>query len=134
MELLETQDPEKKRLIETSERHKRELEKQVKAISDQTEKVFKNTLIIGGSLVLTYFLVSQLGSAGKKRKKGKSKAGKTEDNDDANLKSDESPAPPSFLSQIGERVVMQATAILIGIAKEKLAEFLSKHKQEDEDS
>lgn len=134
MELLETQDPEKKRLIETSERHKRELEKQVKAISDQTEKLFKNTLIIGGSLALTYFLVSQLGSGGKKRKKGKSKSGKAEDSEDAVLDSDESTSPPSFLSQLGERVVMQATAILIGIAKEKLAEFLSKHQQEDEDS
>ena len=45
MELLETQDPEKKRLIETSDRHKHELEKEVKSISDKTERVVKNVII-----------------------------------------------------------------------------------------
>jgi hypothetical protein len=35
MELLETQNPERKKLLETSERHKRELEKEVKDMSDE---------------------------------------------------------------------------------------------------
>ena len=56
MELLETQDPERRKLIETSDRHKRELEKEVKAMSDKTEQVLKNALIIGGALALTYFM------------------------------------------------------------------------------
>jgi hypothetical protein len=39
MELLESQDPEKIKLIETSDRHKRELEKEMKSMTDKTEKV-----------------------------------------------------------------------------------------------
>jgi hypothetical protein len=41
MELLESQDPEKIKLIETSDRHKRELEKEMKSMTDKTEKVVK---------------------------------------------------------------------------------------------
>ncbi|MDZ7646791.1 MAG: hypothetical protein U5K54_06175 [Cytophagales bacterium] len=48
MELLETTDPEKKRLIEATGRHKYELQREVKAISDKTENAVKNALIIGG--------------------------------------------------------------------------------------
>ena len=69
MELLETQDPEKKRLMEESDRHKQELQKEVKAMSDKTEKVVKNALIIGGALAITYLIVSQLGSSRKKKNK-----------------------------------------------------------------
>ena len=72
MELLETTDPEKKRLIEATDRHKYELQREVKAISDKTENAVKNVLIIGGTLVLTYLLVSQLGG-GKKKKLKKNK-------------------------------------------------------------
>ena len=53
MELLETQSPERRKLLETSERHKRELEKEVKSVSEKTEKAITNALIIGGSLALT---------------------------------------------------------------------------------
>ena len=52
MELLETQDPERRKLLETSDRHKREFEKEVKDMSDKTEKVVKNALIIGGVLAV----------------------------------------------------------------------------------
>ena len=69
MELLETQDPEKKRLIEASDRHKQELQREVKAMSDKTEKVVKNALIIGGTLAVTYLLITQLGSSKKKKKR-----------------------------------------------------------------
>lgn len=69
---MQTQDPEKKRLIEESERHKNELQKEVKAMSDKTERAVKNALIIGGTLAITYLIVSQLGSSRKKEKqKGK---------------------------------------------------------------
>lgn len=140
MELLETQDPEKKRLIETSDRHKQELEKEVKAISDQTERVVKNALIIGGTLALTYLVVSQFGSGKKKRKKVKAKArvkqNLVDDASDSDQAEDEieSYSPPTFLSQIGERLATQATALLLGIAKDKLAEYLGNRKQKNENS
>ncbi|MBN8576868.1 MAG: hypothetical protein J0L66_07975 [Cytophagales bacterium] len=129
MELLETQDPEKKKLIAASQRHKQELEREVKAMSDKTEKAVKNALIIGGALALTYLVVSQLGSSKKKKNKPKVSVASNE--------VDTGPAayaPPSFISQIGERLVSQATVILLDIAKDKLAEYLSNRKQKHEDS
>ena len=74
MELLETQDPERKRLLETSDRHKRAMEKELSEITQKTDRVLKNALIIGGSLALTFLIVSSLAKRRKKKKKkGKKK-------------------------------------------------------------
>ncbi|MCU0419377.1 MAG: hypothetical protein MUC38_06935 [Cyclobacteriaceae bacterium] len=124
MELLEVQDPEKKRLIESSERHKRELEREVKAISERTETIAKNALIIGGVLALTYLLISQAGRD-KPRKRKERALGQEEETEDFG------PATPSLLSQIGSRVVDQATLILLDVAKQKLTEFLHSRKHEN---
>lgn len=134
MELLETQDPEKKRLIEASTRHKLGLQRELNAISDKTEANIKNALIIGGTLAVTYLLVSKLGSSSKpKRKKAKSKTISNVDEDETT--SVEGPAPiPTFLSQLGENLASQATIILLDIAKEKLAEYLVKRKMKNENS
>lgn len=132
MELLETQDPDKKRLIETSERHKHELQKEVKAMSDKTEQIVKNALIIGGTLAITYLIVSQLGgrSSKKKNKKAKSKIVR-EQNEEVIENDQDDYSPPSFLSQLGDRVVSQATLVLLDIAKDKLAEYLSNRKTKE---
>ena len=128
MELLETQDPEKRRLIETSDRHKRELEKEVKSISDHTEKIVKNALIIGGVLALTYFAISQLAS-GKKKKKAKPNLAVSTEVDEI----DENQAP-SLFSQIGSKVVDTATIVLLDLAKDALAEYLKNRRSKDGDS
>lgn len=131
MELLETQDPERRKLLETSDRHKRELEKEVKDMSDKTEKVVKNALIIGGVLAVSYLLVSQLGS-GKKKKKLKAKptaAAATVESED-----DEEPETPGVFAQIGSKVVDTATLVLLDLAKEALTEFLKNRKQKDGNS
>jgi len=133
MELLETQDPEKKKLIETSERHKRELQKEVSAISKKTEKALKNGLIIGGSLVLTYILISQIGASKKKRKKVKAKIAKNDLEEDDEVV-ETSSGMPSFLATIGENLASQATLILLDFAKDKLADYLNKRKAENENS
>lgn len=132
MELLETQDPDKKRLIETSERHKHELQKEVKAMSDKTEQIVKNALIIGGTLAITYLIVSQLGGGSSKKnsKKAKSKIVR-EENEEVIENDQDSYSPPSFLSQLGDRVVSQATLVLLDIAKDKLAEYLSNRKTKE---
>lgn len=129
MELLETQDPEKKRLIESSLRHKQEMEREVKDISDRSEKMLKNALIIGGALALTYVVVNQLSS--NKTKKKKTKASKNvnieEDDDDAE-------ETPSMLSQMGDKLVSTATLFLLDLAKEKLSDYLQNKKTKDENS
>ena len=128
MELLETQNPEKRRLIETSERHKRELEMEMKGVSDKAERAISNALIIGGSLALTYFVVSQL-----TKSKSKTKSKKIRSND---LPTEEPEAfkldtGPSLVSQIGEKLISQASIILLDLAKEKLSEYLTKRKDEN---
>ncbi len=126
MELLETQDPERRRLIETSDRHKRELEREVKEMSDKTEKVVKNALIIGGVLAVTYLLVTQL-SSGKKKKSSKQKVTEQEVVEE----DDESITTPNVFSQIGAKVADTATLVLLDLAKEALSEFLKNRKQKD---
>lgn len=135
MELLESQDPEKKKLIETSDRHKRELEKEVHDLTKKTERVLTNALIIGGSLALTYFVISSL-SGKKKRKKNKAAkaraASASPDGIDEEL--EEADYGPSIVSQIGTRVLNQATVMILQIAKEKLFEYLESRKKADENS
>jgi len=128
MELLETQDPEKRKLLETSNRHRQEMEREIKDISRKTEKTLKNALIIGGALALTYILISQLSSSKKKKKLKKEK----EVEDSSNVEPpDES---PSMLSQIGDKAMNVAATLLLDLAKEKLSEYLQHRKLKDEDS
>jgi len=128
MELLESQDPEKKRLIETSLRHKHEMEREVKDISDRSEKMLKNALIIGGALALTYVVVNQLSSRKAKKKKAKPSKASTVDAEE------EQEHEPSMLSAMGDKLVNTATLFLLDLAKEKLNDYLQNRKLKDENS
>ncbi|HEY5826135.1 MAG TPA: hypothetical protein VIT44_17300 [Cyclobacteriaceae bacterium] len=136
MELLESQDPLKRKLIATSDRHKRELEKEVKEIGERTERTMKNVLIIGGSLALAYLVVNQISSSRKKKKKYKiAKIPKlkvvntnTEEAEDDEEEHDST----NIISVIGTQVMNQATAMLLELAKEKLTEFLASRMKSDE--
>ncbi|MBY0433644.1 MAG: hypothetical protein K2U26_06005 [Cyclobacteriaceae bacterium] len=131
MELLEGQDPEKKKLIESSERHKRALEKEVGDMRAKTDKMITNALIIGGSLALTYFVVSSLSSSKKKKRKAKAAAASAATDGNEEEAEDDS---PSILGNIGTQVLNQATVLLLDIAKEKLADYLQSRKTRDENS
>jgi len=129
MEFLETQDPEKKKLLETSNRHRQEMEREIKDISQKTEKVLKNALIIGGALALTYLLVNQLSSSKSKKKKSRK---------EKDLEDSVDPEPvnetPSLLSKMGAKAMNMATLLLLDLAKEKLSEYLQNRKSKDENS
>ncbi|MFZ5971559.1 MAG: hypothetical protein ACOYXA_08190 [Bacteroidota bacterium] len=133
MELLETQDPEKRRLIETSERHRRELEKEVKGMAQKTERVLTNALVIGGALALTYLAVSQFTKKSKTKKIKKKQAASEVAASAVEHEVHES-SSPSLLRQIGTKVMDQATIILLDIARQKLAEYVQNRKTEDEPS
>ena len=133
MELLETQDPEKKKLIETSDRYKKELETEVTALTKKTERMLTNALIIGGSLALTYFVISSI-SKGKKKKKRNKIAKAQQEAEDGVEEVEEADSEPSVLGQIGTKVLNQATILLLDIAKEKLFEYLESRKKSDENS
>jgi len=128
MESLETRDPNKRRLIEVSEHHKHEVEKEVRSLSDKTEKMIINGLIIGGSLAITYFIISQWGGSKSKKKKAKTKERELE------TEADDVLVAPTLISQIGNKVINQASIILLDIVKEKLLEYLESRKKGDENS
>ncbi|NOT75030.1 MAG: hypothetical protein HOP08_08885 [Cyclobacteriaceae bacterium] len=140
MELLETQDPEKRKLIETSDRHKRALEKEVGELSQKTDKMLTNALIIGGSLAATYFLVSTFSGGSKKKKKRRKKflkvvkAPQEAAEDFEEEAEEEESSAPSLIGMVGNRVLSQASVILLNIAKDKLFEYLESRKKKDENS
>ena len=136
MEILESQDPEKRKLIEASDRHKRALEKQVSDLSTDTKKILTNALIIGGVLGLSYIIARQFSSSGSSKKRKKAKVtvvqpsvsnghdGQSDDDDDDVHSS-------SLLADIGTRVANQATFVLIDIARQKLMDYLESRKKEE---
>lgn len=120
-------NPEKGQLLQKSAHHRQLLEEEMKFISERSEKILTNALVIGGALALTYFLVS--GISGKDHKK-KAKARKiklveSKEGSVSSLDQDESePENAGFVSQIGAVIAAQATAFLLSIAREKIVEFL----------
>ena len=132
MELLETQDPEKKKLIEASNRHRHELEREVGELGDQSQRMLKNALIIGGALALTYVVVNQL--THRKSKKKKLKSSSPEEKEGVQNEESSENEEPSILSEIGNKVAGAATVFLLDLAKEKISEYLSSHKNKDENS
>jgi hypothetical protein len=140
MELLERQDPQRRKLLETSDRHKRELEKDVKEITEKTEQAMKNALIIGGSLALAYLVVSQITSSSKKKNKVKKikipklKIVKTAQAEEETTEEEQENTGPNLIAQIGTQVMNQATAMLLEIAREKLMEFLQSRLESKESS
>jgi hypothetical protein len=122
----QSNDP-KAELLKKSERHRQELKDEVKMISDRTEKIVQNALIIGGTLAAAYFLMRQLSGSSPKRKKKvttpKIKIVKaTEGNEDT--ETIEEPSAPGVVSQIGTALASQATVFLLSLAKEKLMQYL----------
>jgi hypothetical protein len=126
MELLGTDDPIKNQLLKKSAQHREELEHDVQLISERTQRVITNALVIGGALALTYFVVSRFSGSGKKRK---SKTRKIRVVNAAPVSEAEvesvAPAAPGLVSQIGTALASQASVFLLSLAKEKLSEYLA---------
>src|SRR5690349_13108503 len=132
MELLESNDP-KSELLKKSARHRQELEDEVKSISERTEKIITNALVIGGALALTYVVVRQF-SGSKKKSKGKAKKLKVvrESSNEEVDAEDDVDSSPGIVSQIGAALASQATVFLLNLAKEKLAEYLESKTDKNE--
>ncbi|HEY3402777.1 MAG TPA: hypothetical protein VGK59_05275 [Ohtaekwangia sp.] len=134
MELLESDDP-KSQLLKKSAHHRQELEDEVKSISERTEKIVTNALIIGGALALTYFAVRQFSETKKKKHKGKVKKLKLVREDNAETEEaemEESSSAPGIVAQIGTALASQASVFLLNLAKEKLSEYLESQSAKKE--
>ena len=134
MEILESQDPEKKRLMEAARMHKEALSSDVQAVSERTQKIITNALVIGGALALTYILVRQLSGGKSKKKKSKTVKLVTQAPNESVETDEDENSDDSLLSQIGTKIANEATLILLNLAKEKLTEYLNSGKQTNENS
>jgi hypothetical protein len=126
MEILQSQDPEKKRLMDEAKRHKDNLANEVRMVSERTEKIITNAIVIGGALALTYVLVRQFSGGKSKKKKPKAIKIVAQAPREATDTQEEDEISPgdSLLAQIGTKIANEATVFLLNLAKEKLNEYL----------
>jgi hypothetical protein len=131
MELVESNDP-KSLLLQQSAKHKKNLEDEIKMLSENTEKTITNALIIGGTLAVTYFIVRQL-TKSKSKRKSKAKKTKSVQEDDSKIEnsSAETQSDPSIMSQIGSAIAAQATVFLLDMAKDKLSAYLQAYFEKE---
>ncbi len=129
MEILEKQDPEKKRLMDEAKKHKDKLTGEVRLVSERTEQIMTNTIVIGGALALTYLLVRQFSGRKSKKKNSKSVKLVTQPAEStASEEPEEESNGNSILEQIGVKIANEASVFLLNLAKEKLNEYLQSGK------
>ena len=123
MELLDTNDA-KSSLLRKSAQHKKELENEVKLLSENTEKIITNTLIIAGTLAATYFIVRQFSKKKRKANTKKWKLVKVSKAPVEAVASEEEETEPGIVSAIGSALATQATMFLLNLAKDKISAYL----------
>jgi hypothetical protein len=133
MELLDSEDALKGHFLRKSAEHREQLEDDVRLITENTEKIIKNALIIGGALAVTYFVISRFsGSEQKSKKIRKVRLVKDSESEDHVVMGSSEAESPSIISQIGSNLASQAGVILLSLAKEKLSEFLQSQSAKKE--
>lgn len=125
---LQTDDPVKGQLLRKATQQREDLGDEWKELSERTEKIVTNALIIGGALALTYLLVRQFSGTKQKKSKAKKAATKPE----VDVEPDEESPVSMVLSQIGTAVLSQATVFLLNMAKEKLSEYIQTKAQKND--
>ena len=134
MQLTEPNDP-KMELMKKSAKHRQQLEEEVEYISEQTERVLTNALIIGGTLAAAYFIVRQF-STSKKRKKSKAQKIRLVQSAPESAEAavaDEEPSGSGVMAQIGSALASQVAVILLDLAREKLSEYIQSQFEKSED-
>lgn len=132
---LPTDDPVKSMLLKKASQHRDEFKGELKEITESTEKIITNAVIIGGALALSYLIVRGFSGRKSKRKAKKAKALPTPEVEEVEYESKPSLAQ-TLLSDIGTTLANEATVLLVELAKEKLAAFLEtlSQKKENENS
>lgn len=137
MELLESNDM-KSELLKKSAKHRAQLEEEVKLISERTSKAVINALVVGGALAVSYLLVRQLAGGGKRKRRKVVHAKpvrviQANGHEPAEEVTYE-PATPGIVTQIGTALASQATVFLLGLAKEKLSEYLQSSAEDKKET
>lgn len=129
MELTETNNP-KGELLRKSMQQRKALQDEVELLTERTEKIITNALIIGGALALSYWIARSLTS----RSKSKPKKQKNSEADELVFVKEDGKESKiaAVLSEVGSVLATQATAFLLALAKEKLTEFLTTQTTKEE--
>ena len=131
---------EKKKLQTQSDLYKDEFEKELKMVKYQTNELLKNTLIIGGSLALTYILFRQISKSKKKKKIVRAYNAMAQGEASLPIEAIPVEQPSRFsmiASEVGTTIANEITFFLLKLAKEKLLELLVPKEptpSDDEDS
>lgn len=128
--VLESENSDKGKLLQKSALHRELLEEEVKQISERSEKIITNAIVIAGALALTYFVVSSFSGSSEKKKPKTRKIKLVEGNQtagDVQVETASVHETSGIVSQIGAVIAAQATGLLLSIAREKLVEFLQSH-------
>lgn len=124
MELLE--NDQKRLLLKKTAKHRQDMADDARIVSERTEKIMTNTLIISGALLATYLIVRQFSKSEPKDKSKKVKLIHVPVNAQQHEQSE--PSSPGIASQIGSVLTHQATTFLLNYAKDKLMQFLQSQK------
>ena len=136
MDLFESNDQKKMDLLKRSSTHRQGVEDEVKLISERTQSILTNALIVGGTLAATYFVARKISKRGSK-KKGRSKKLKIVPASIVREKLhhvEEESESPGVMSQIGSALLSQATIFLLGLAKQKLSQYLQSPAEQKVDN
>jgi hypothetical protein len=134
MELLETNDP-KSELLRKAAKHRLAIDSDVEILSENAKRTLTNALIIGGTLTATYLLAKALTGSSTKKKKRKYikqqplQVVREEAPEVHVVEPERAEEKNGIMSQIGSLLASQAGIFLIGLAKEKLSEFLNSNTE-----
>jgi ABC-type microcin C transport system duplicated ATPase subunit YejF len=126
MELLETND-DKDLLVKQTEKYKQQLNDEFKSVTQNTEKIVTNVIIIGGTLAVTYVFARMFFKSKSKRKARKKFKAEDADIETTPVQKNE----PGVVSKIGSALAAQATVFLLNLAKDKLSAYLQSHFEKE---
>ncbi|UII34480.1 hypothetical protein LVD17_11735 [Fulvivirga ulvae] len=118
----------KEDLEHDSQKHREAFEHELSEVVDKTKRIATSVLVIGGSFALSYYLIKKL--TGKKTVK-KIKMQK----DTGGVNEMVIQKHPSVFSTVGNVILTEMAVFLLGIAKERLINYIQNlNSREDEDS
>ncbi|MDH4090653.1 MAG: hypothetical protein OEV74_01690 [Cyclobacteriaceae bacterium] len=132
MELLEPNDP-KVELLNRSAKYRQGLEEELKEISDRTERIITDALIIGGTLAVAYFVVRQFTASKRRKKRSQRLAIIKSQADGSEVNEEQESTGPGVMAQIGSAIATQAAVFLLDLAKQKLSEYIEEKLAEKAD-
>lgn len=123
MELMEATD-DKSLLVRKTAKHKQQLQDEFSSVTQGTEKIIVNAIVISGTLAVTYIIARQFFKS-KTKRGGRKKLKKVRDEgEQAVAQMADKSSQPGIVSQIGSALAAQATVFLLDLAKDKLSGYL----------